>query len=498
MLSAMPTWLNLRRSSIPVVLGLALAACGGEPTSPPIVPLGRATDRVATVSSNETIVVTWGAAALEAIRVTKPGPPMCARILAIVHTSIYDAWAAYDRVAVGTRLGGTLRRPAAERTDANKRQAISYAAHRALVDLFPSQKPAFDAQMTALGYDPNNASSDRRTPAGVGNVAAQAVLDFRHRDGANQLGDLHPGAYSDYTGYTPYNPPDRLIDPRRWQPLVVNGVTQQFIAPHWGKVTPFALVSGGEFRLQFLAPNQQFMGGLAAAVDQLLATTANLGDREKVIAEYWADGPNSELPPGHWCLFGAFVSKRDHHTIDDDAKMFLMLGNALLDASISAWDTKRFYDSGRPITAIRALKAGQTITAWAGPGLGVRQIQGENWRPYQPANTPTPAFPEFVSGHSIFSAAAAEILRRSTGSDAFGASVTIPRGSGRVEPGLVPAQDLTLSWPTFSDAANEAGISRRYGGIHFLHGDLESRLVGRFIGALVWNKGQTYFAGTAR
>ena len=118
----------------------------------------------------DTIVTNWNAVALQAIRETHPGPPIVARALAITHTAVFDAWAAYDDKAVGTRLGATLRRPVGERTDANKKAAMSFAAYRALVDLFPSEKALFDAKLSALGYDPANTSTDVTTPAGIGNV----------------------------------------------------------------------------------------------------------------------------------------------------------------------------------------------------------------------------------------------------------------------------------------------------------------------------------------
>ena len=104
----------------------------------------------------------------------------------------------------------------------------------------------------------------------------------------------------------------------------------------------------------------------------------------------------------------------------------------------------------------------------------------------------TPPFAEYPSGHSTFSAAAAEILRRFTGSDAFGAAATVPAGSSRIEPGLVPAEDLTLRWDTFSAAADQAGLSRRYGGIHFEQGDLVGRGIGRAVGARVWRLAMRY------
>jgi len=87
----------------------------------------------------DNVVLVWDEATLQAIRATRPAPTVTARALAVVHASIYDAWAAYDARAVGTRLGAALRRPPTERTLANKNAAISHAAYRALVSLFPGQ-----------------------------------------------------------------------------------------------------------------------------------------------------------------------------------------------------------------------------------------------------------------------------------------------------------------------------------------------------------------------
>ncbi len=436
-------------------------------------------------------VTEWNKVAIGAVQATRSAPPHVARMLAITHTCIYDAWAAYDAEAIGTRLGGTLRRPASERTDANKITAINYAAYRALVDLFPSQKLTFDAKMNSLGYSTISNSINTATPEGLGNVACKAVLDFRHADGSNQLGDLAPGAYSDYTGYQPVNTPDAINDPNRWQPLRFNGVTQRYLAPHWGKVTPFALKSIGQYKIKAPA-----VAGTAAYLEQardVLHYSATLTDSQKVIAEYWADGPASETPPGHWNVFTQFVSQRDGYNVDQDAKAYFAVNNALMDASIWAWGMKREYDYIRPISAIHYLFLGQTVSAWAGPYLGTQNIAGGSWRPYQVIASVTPPFAEYVSGHSTFSAAAAETLRGLTGSDAFGDSVTIGAGTSRVEPGSVPLSDLTLSWATFSEAANEAGVSRRFGGIHFKDGDLEARRVGRMIGAAALKKAQKYF-----
>lgn len=447
----------------------------------------------------DTIVVQWNDQALQAIRDTHPGPPIVARMLAITNTCMFDAWAAYDEHAIGTRLGKTLRVDDDQRTNANKQKAISYAAFRCLKDLFPqlAEVAMFTSLMTTLGYDPTDGSMNPATPSGIGNIAGQAVLDFRHHDGSNQLGDLHPGPYTDYSGYVPLNTPFVVNNPNHWQPLQVSDglggfVIQKFIAPFWQNVTPFALTSSSQFRP---ATGGQPFGTPAfkQQVDEVLAYSANLTDTQKVIAEYWADGPKSELPPGHWALFAEFVSRRDHHSIDADARMFFAMTNAILDASIASWDAKRVFDYVRPVTAVHVQYLGQNVTAWAGPGLGTKSIPAANWRPYQAITVVTPPFPEYFSGHSIFSAAGAEVLKLFTGSDAFGASVKVLKGQSRVEPGITPATDITLSWPTFSAAADEAGISRRYGGIHFIQGDLDGRVRGRLVGRQAWKKARKYF-----
>ncbi len=444
-----------------------------------------------------TLVVRWNEVALEAVRRSRLGPPIVARALAIVHTCMYDAWAAYDPIAVGTRFGGGLRRPDEERRSSHLREAISVSAHRALVDLFPDQQALFDELLTRLGYDALNMTTDPTAPAGVGNVACAAVLAFRHADGANQLGDVNGGVpYSDYTGYQPVNTPVMVVDPNHWQPLTFsNGQTPGFVTPHWGNVVSFALPTVTALRPPppALYPENRY----ERQAEALLRTSAALTDRHKAIAEYWSDGPSSELPPGHWNLFAQTVALGHRYSLDEQVKLFFALNNALLDASIAAWECKRFYDYVRPITAIRFLFAGRQVEAWGGPGQGTRTIDGKDWLPYQLSTFQTPPFAEYVSGHSTFSAASAEILKRFTGTDIFWSGVVIPPGSSRIEPGLTPATPVVLFWPTFSAAADEAGRSRRLGGIHFRDGDLQGRILGRRVGALAWARAQSLFAGTA-
>jgi hypothetical protein len=546
-------------------------------------------------SPPQTTVGVWNCAALEEIRRSKAlrnGPPIVARALAIAHTCMYDAWAAYDPKAVATTaLRGTLRRPAEERTDTNKAKAISFAAYRCLTNLYPDAPSAtrLGDVLVGQGYSAAEATNlDTTTPAGIGNVAAQAVIDERRDDGANQYGDKNPvpcvagppggpapanqlgdvpagiaplpcvvntgagagtGPYADYddvaTGYTHYVPSNPLMgyctpllascpawinpvtllnegdpfidpsapwpnvaDPTRWQPLIFSSHSRQtYVGAHFGRVRGFAVTSPE----QFDGPVPAFSrnpGQYARDVEEIIAYSASLDAKRKLIVEYWADGPDSELPPGHWGLFAQFVSRRDQHTIDDDVKMFFALHNASFDAGIVGWYLKRKYDGVRPITAVRWLKQGQTIRAWGGPGRPTEDIRGEQWTPYNPGTNLTPPFPGFLSGHAVFSTASATVLKHFTGSDDFGFSTFIPacdpaffgqdflKCFGRVESGI-PSGDTLVAFATFTDAADEAAVSRLYGGIHFADDASRAQQIGVRIGVQAWVKARRYFDGTA-
>jgi hypothetical protein len=447
-------------------------------------------------SKGDNVVLRWDEELLQAIRANPggTGPTVTARAIAVAHTSMFDAWAAYDARAVGTRFGDKLRRPPAERTLENKNKAVSFAAYATLVDLFPARANDFALQMKELGYVVDG--SDTSTPAKIGLMVAQAVTDFRHKDGANQL-----GGYADTTGYQPVNTPDKVNDRWRGQPLRVplgdpNGTVQKALTPQWAEVVPFGMSSqyGADVPGPPKLPNGEWS---AEDIVTALEDTEKLDDTSKIKAEYWADGPRSEFPPGHWAVFAQAASRKRGHSLDDDVKLFFTLGNALMDASIAAWAWKYKYDYARPITGIREEYRGRQVTSWLGPYKGYGLVQGERWIPYQELHVVTPPFPEYVSGHSTFSGAGARVLTMFTGSDAFGASVTVKAGASRIEPRTptqpgTPARDVTLSWPAFSAAADEAGWSRRYGGIHFESGDLHGRTLGRAIGWDAWFKAQSY------
>jgi hypothetical protein len=297
----------------------------------------------------------------------------------------------------------------------------------------------------------------------------------------------------------PVNTPDRVVDLNRWQPLRVpdghgGSAVQRWTTPHWGRVIPFAMTSGAQFRpvaAPAAYPSEQYRQQAL----QILQYSADLTDGQKVISEYWADDAGTERHPGHWSRLAQLVAARDGYDLDANVKLFFVLVNALFDAGIAAYDAKRAFDAVRPITAIHYLFGGLTVRAWAGPRRGTGLLAGRDWLPYQVATVVTPAFPEYVSAHSTFSAAAAEALQRVTGGDAIGASYTFPAGASLVEPHTTPRRPVTLTWPTFSAAADQVGMSRRYGGIHFEAADLAGRAIGRQVGALAWARAQAHVMG---
>lgn len=522
-----------------------------------------------------TVSVVWDRVVQEAIinsDVTM-GPTIAARAYAMVHTAIYDAWASFDRTAIRVSADAEGDNAHLESlinynpvTEAHIEKAMSYAAYTVLSDLFPDQVQLFKQVMTKrYGY---SAQDDGSLAATVGLDAAHDMLASRMNDGANQA-----NAYASTVDYNPINTDSgnvQIID--RWTPEhVLNAdADQRFLTPHWGQVAGFAIpknIDGSNdlSSLTPVAPEYFFeaayanstlnmadktitlsaaleLGGVSyaagdtiavskaligtvinqafiAQAEQVVEISANLTDKQKVIAEVWEDGAGTSFPPGNAQTFAQLVSVRDHHSTADDAKLFMAMGNAQLDASIAAWNSKFLYDYARPIRVIRNLgeleligeegvdevtgETGYVVRAWAGvdpvtgDSLGVKNVLAANWVTYQqPGSDPSPPFAEYVSGHSTFSAAGAEILKLYTGSDQLGASLTIASGASRFEPGT-PHDDITLYWATFTDSANQSGISRLYGGIHFMDGNVNGLALGRDVGANAFDLAQSYFDGTA-
>jgi hypothetical protein len=462
--------------------------------------------------STSNVAIQWNSAALHAIRRAKLGAPLAARDLAILHTCMYDAWTAYDQQARGTQLSDALRRPVSEAQQGNKQKAISYAAYKALTDLLPvDTNSTYEPLMKELGYSIDNRSIDVETPEGIGNVACSAVLEFRHHDASNQLGDKTQGPYSDWTRYSSVNmamriplqlPSVHAIDPNHWQPLAYvdsSGVfiTQMFSTAQWCFVTPFALQSGDESReaIESEAPAIYGTPVYRQQAEKLIEISAHLSDDQKMIAEYWSDTPDGNSAPLRWNEFAQWISARDHHALDDDVKMFFALNNALLDTGIAVWDIKRHTDSARPITAIQLLFHGQRLRAWGGPGKGTIDLDGGQWMPYQPTGSPAPDSPEYVAEQSAFSGAAAVILESWSRGIEFGDSISFAKGSSTIETGLVPMKTITLKLETFQSAVLQAGLASQYGGMNFPNSDIAGQKVGRTVGAKAWSKAQMYFEG---
>ena len=529
-------------------MSLALALAGGEAAAGAIELDG--TDRECrplNFAGRSTVVTRWNVEALSAICEGRPKPTIVSRELFLLHAAIYDAWAAYDAIAAPLHAPAGAKRAGGE---AEQTEAVSFAALTVLLELYPEHANAFFDQLRGAGFAiADYAEPPPRSPALVGVQAGDAALSHRAGDGANAA-----GGYADTSGYRAVNaagPGGGAEHPNRWQPLIVSTFdpalrppdlvldpqlfdpgeyghfdAQMPITPHWPRVEPFALAGADVLRPppppQY-GNHQPYTDSLGrettshqAYVDQftdVMVMQTMLSEEQKVMAQMWShDGAYFATPAGHWNHFAQQVSLRDGHGIDDDVKLFLVLNGALLDAGIAAWDAKVAYDSVRPITAIRFLFAGQRIAGWRGPDRGFGTIRGEDWRPYQWVGFVTPAFPEYVSGHSAFAAAGAEVLLRFTGSDRFhdprvrigdldGDHFRESVGTYRVGrrrgvfDRLAPRHQVTLIWRSFSEAAEQCGISRLYSGVHIMDANLRALEMGRAAGASAWRRAERLWSG---
>ncbi|NNK92266.1 MAG: vanadium-dependent haloperoxidase [Acidimicrobiia bacterium] len=486
--------------------------------------------------------------------------------------------------------------------------------------------PQLDRLMDDLCLDRDVTTTSGDDPAALGNRIAVVILEAGLADGSNEIENYDDPTYEPANEALVVNRRGtEMVDPNRWQPLRIeqmisqNGIpvedgVQEFIDSHWGYVTSFSLPDPGAAGMPFdpgpppylgdpatdltfkndatvvirfsstLDPatgtaidiSPASMGGdplgtysgggyavnpvIGAAYEPNLVNAADFG---RVMAEFWADGPESETPPGHWNTLANSVSDtldpelriggsgESVDRLEWDIKLYFALNGAMHDAAVAAWGTKGHYDYARPISMIRYMGGlGQSshpddqsyhpdglplidglvevvteettaagarhehllghegeiaVYAWTGVPddpetelAGVDWILAEDWVPYQLPTFVTPSFAAYVSGHSTFSRAGAEVLSGFTGSEYFPGGLgewTIPAGSLEFEAG--PTTDVTLQWARYADAADQAGVSRLYGGIHVPADDLEGRKMGYEIGRAAWDLAQEYFEGTA-
>lgn len=569
----------------------------------------------------------WDEQILGAIRRDLPRPGVHARNLFHVSIAFWDAYATYDRAMSGYLTSEHLNADNVDRAreEAISYAAYRVLSHRYAGAVGgPLSVACFDAFMKKLGYDPSNTGSTGSSPRAVGNRIGRAVIDAFAHDGANEADNYaDPETFEpDSPNLVVDHPGSHATDPLLWQRLVLakaetqNGIpagagSQVYIGGQWGKVTPFALSrpSPNAPYLDTGAPPSAFDDDLVDAAMDVLRKTSQLdgrddtlidvspgalgnnplgsndghgraknpltgkpyaahlirrGDFGRVLAEFWADGPNSETPPGHWNvianrvaddpaferrLFGAGTPV---DPLTWDVHAYLAINGALHDAAIAAWELKRKYVSSRPITLIRYMaEHGQrsepnaasydpeglplvdglselitkessapgerheqlaryvgevAVRSWRGePGnrvadiAGVGWIRGVDWIPYQRRTFVTPAFPGYVSGHSTFSRAAATVLAGITGSEFF------PGGfaSYSCDPGYLffefgPSQKVSLEWATYFDAADQAGQSRIWGGIHIRFDDFDGRRMGARIGQSALERAQRLFEPTSQ
>lgn len=436
--------------------------------------------------NSPSVVRQWNTVLLNQALANSMPSQILSRSIMILNTAMYDTWACYNDVALGTRFSYFYRRPAAERTIENMNIAISFAAYRVMADLFPTSLNSSTLLMQNFGYNISDFSENIQTPIGLGNRIARVILEYKHYDGSNQLGSIHPGNYSDYTFYQPVNPATNLVDINHWQPQNITNGTQSFILSHWGLIHTFTGVKVN-FTAPPLYPSPEFTDQLI----HMINISGALNDTHKMVAEFWNVGPNAEGIIGIWLGFAHYVSNRDNYTLGNDTQMFYILGNALHDVAILTTYHKRKYDYVRPITAIRHVFNNISVSSWGGPGAGSMLILGNTWTPY----LQTPPSPEYFSDHSAYSAACAEVLIRFTGNDYLNYSFFFANGSSMIEPGMTPSSVLVLNYTSFSQAANDAAISRRYAGVNFLKSDLDARTTGRLIGHIAYLKSMEYISG---
>ncbi|HEX5758250.1 MAG TPA: vanadium-dependent haloperoxidase [Thermoanaerobaculia bacterium] len=364
------------------------------------------------------VVSDWNDALLDAVRVDKTSPPRASRAMAIVHVAAYDA-------LIGV-IGGYTPYHVADHAPegASPLAAVAAAAHRALVALFPAQQATFDAALAAsLAEIPDGAEET----AGVawGRAVADQILELRAEDNADTV--------------VAYNG----IDGANWWSPTGPGFAAALL-PQWPLVTPWTMTSGAQFRH---GPPPSVNSAEYAVAFHEVKRLGRVNSRARTaeqteIALFWADGPGTATPPGHWLEIAQQLAEDRNLSLVEKQRLLALVSLAVADAAIVSWDHKYAYNHWRPTTGIQnADKDGNPATA-----------PDPSWTPL----IVVPPFPSYTSGHSTFSGAAARVLALFFGTDSFNFDA-----SSDALPGV------ERSFTSLSAAADEAGQSRIYGGIHW-------------------------------
>lgn len=486
-------------------------------------------------------------------------PPAVGRVTAVVGSCLYEA-AALSEEYYGTSLDYSFKFPEAGNADVIRhtldgagfwavytifgqseyfpRVLKHYTAFsgRDIEDLIPAMEAAAKLPLTDVEASIGYYSIDRPTAVAAGAAVCQRVIEKYTADGFTASGALRDG-YDDPTHYHPVNIPqylagitdcdNEMLDMNRWQPLCIphtpydfgtpNCDPQEFLYPWAGRYTPFAIGHGDEDTGYGLVDPPPSFGTYEYQEqwEEVLEYSASLNDAQKIIAEYWADGPDTTMPAGHLWKIAADAAYDRGLSASETARLLFIVGNAVYDAGIASWRTKTSYDFIRPLQMIQCEARNEIRHAWQGPYQGVGYMNISEWRPYQAADFVTPPFAAYTSGHSTFSAAASEALRLFFEDDAYvgpfcdvvleGESLFEPYSedypglsdhpnSGPFSTGYVPADDVVLCWETFTDASDQSGISRLYGGIHIKADDDSGQELGRSVGRAVFKKANDLYA----
>jgi hypothetical protein len=363
-------------------------------------------------------ILVWNEAALQAIRAEKTPPPLAARHLAIMHVAMFDSVNAIRRTHRPFEVD-TKAQPGASES-----AAAAAAAHRVLKNLYPARGRQLDDLLERSLESADDAEGVQRGLT-LGRYVAKEILAWRAEDGSDQE-IKHPSGR----------------EPGRWRPTPP--AFAKPLAPHWPHVTCFALRRGfqcrpdGPPKLTDRAYTDAFN-----EVKRLGGKDSRVRTRDQTdIAHFWADGEGTVTPPGHWNRIAQDVSRQRSLKLAENARLFALLNVAMADVGIACWDCKFHFNFWRPVHGIReADRDGNPDTE-----------PDRNWEPL----LVTPPFPAYTSGHSSFSGAAATILASVIGSDKI-----------RFETTSDGLPDVTRRFDGFWAAAEEAGMSRIYGGIHW-------------------------------
>ncbi len=421
------------------------------------------------------------------------------RVTAMTTNAWFDATAPYAAPAVGV-YSRIPHRPAAEAaTNANLNVALLYASYRVFNSLLPRFEQTWRDMLTGVGLDPDDDSTDLTTAVGIGNVAGAAVVEGRARDGMNQLGDAdgrryNPEPYKDTTGYKPVNTAYKLFFPGRWQPDLQRQGTglykiQQFVTPQFGLTEPYSYDDPKKFRVpRPINSNPLRFGRYKRQADEVLEASASLTEEQKLKAELF-DNKIESLG-----FSAVFAAQSQGLSLREFIELDFLTNMAAHDAGIVIWQEKRRHDAVRPFSAIRFIYRDRPVTAWGGPGLDtVHDMPASEWKSYLEEAD----HPEYPSASACFCQAHGQSARLYLGNDNLNWTVPFPEGSSRIEPGITPAADTSLFFPTWTDFVHDCGQSRVWAGVHFQAAVDESRKLCNVFGDLAYDYLLTLIDGTA-